>query len=1017
MVFFIVNLAAQTPPITDLAKVFSVIKSVEGIVEVSEAGTVEWKPAKVNQLLKIGDRLRTGKDGRASVLLTDRSVLRVDERTILQISAPKRKTKKALLDLMSGSVYFFSREKPEDVDFSTPVASGAIRGTEFHLAVAENGDTVLALLDGEVEMGNEAGQVTLRSGEKAEVARGQKPVKTAIIDALNIIQWCLYYPAVLDVDELGLSAAEQEARRDSIAAYRRGELLSALALCPTNATPGSDATCVYSAALRLAAGRVQQAETLLAGLSTPSPLADALRQMVAAVQFKTWTRQAPPKLASEWMAESYYLQSRHQLAEALKAANAAVEKSPSFGFGWVRVAELEFSFGRLAKALTALEKGLQLSPRNPQGLALKGFVLSAQNRPGEAITYFEQAMAVDGALGNAWLGRGLCRIRQGQAEAGREDLQVAATLEPQRALLRSYLGKAFSHIGEPDLADKELRLAKQLDPQDPTSWLYSALLNQQRNRLNEAIRDLEKSQELNDNRRLFRSRLLLDQDRAVRSVNLASIYRDAGLFEVGVREAARAVNYDYANFSTHLFLADSYDALLREQTRSNLRYETVTYSELLLAHLLAPVGAGNLSLNTALRDYVHLFEADRLGLASQTEYYSSGDWFQWGSQYGTFGKSSYALDSYYRSEHGQRPNNDLERLNLSAQFKQQLTPQDSVYLQAFYHKTESGDVFQYYDQSLPTRNGRILRVKDEWEPNLFLGYHREWQPGVHTLFLAGRLEDDLSWTDNNAPIPFIRPAIVGFTPPAGQLPFNVNYGRSLEAYSAELQQIWQTPAQAVIVGGRYQIGWADTTVGLLQPQAFGLPPLVTINQNIESDLERFSVYGYHQWQIIEPLRLTTGLSYDRLDYPRNIDTAPITSRQDDTDLVSPKVGLMFAPLKNTALRALYTRSLGGVFFDQSVRLEPSQIAGFNQAYRSLIPESVVGLVPATEFNTYSVGLDQRFKTGTYLGIEAELLESDGQRTRGALTNSAGGLRFAKEVSKNNCRISMACAILKAWPSI
>jgi hypothetical protein len=24
---------------------------------------------------------------------------------------------------------------------------------------------------------------------------------------------------------------------------------------------------------------------------------------------------------------------------------------------------------------------------------------------------------------------------------------------------------------------------------------------------------------------------------------------------------------------------------------------------------------------------------------------------------------------------------------------------------------------------------------------------------------------------------------------------------------------------------------------------------------------------------------------------------------------------------------------------------------------------------------------------------------------------------AKEVSKNNCRISMACAILKAWPSI
>src|SRR5205085_3534898 len=112
------------------------------------------------------------------------------------------------------------------------------------------------------------------------------------------------------------------------------------------------------------------------------------------------------------------------------------------------------------------------------------------------------------------------------------------------------------------------------------SWLYSALLNQERNRINEALHDLERSEELNDNRRVYRSRLLLDQDRAVRGANLANIYRDAGLFDLGAREASRAVSSDYGNYSAHLFLANSYNAQ-RDASLINLRYESAAFSELL----------------------------------------------------------------------------------------------------------------------------------------------------------------------------------------------------------------------------------------------------------------------------------------------------------------------------------------------------------------------------------------------------------------------------------------------------
>src|SRR5205814_7301086 len=140
------------------------------------------------------------------------------------------------------------------------------------------------------------------------------------------------------------------------------------------------------------------------------------------------------------------------------------EQSPNFGFAWARVAELEFSFGRAPQALAALEKALPLSPRNAEAISLKGFLLAAQNRISEALDFFDQAIAVDPALGNAWLGRGLCRIRRGDAERGRQDLQVAATLEPNRSALRSYLGKAFSNAGEENLARKELGLARRIDP-------------------------------------------------------------------------------------------------------------------------------------------------------------------------------------------------------------------------------------------------------------------------------------------------------------------------------------------------------------------------------------------------------------------------------------------------------------------------------------------------------------------------------------------------------------------------
>ncbi len=88
-----------------------------------------------------------------------------------------------------------------------------------------------------------------------------------------------------------------------------------------------------------------------------------------------------------------------------------------FGFAQERLAELEFSFGHTGQALAALKNSLEVAPRNAQAVALNGFLLSAQNRITDAIASFNHAIELDGSLGNAWLGRGLCNIKLGRRTA------------------------------------------------------------------------------------------------------------------------------------------------------------------------------------------------------------------------------------------------------------------------------------------------------------------------------------------------------------------------------------------------------------------------------------------------------------------------------------------------------------------------------------------------------------------------------------------------------------------------
>jgi Tfp pilus assembly protein PilF len=896
----------------------------QGRVEISRAGSNAWDPAYTNQVLHTGDRYRTGERSQLLLRMFDRTHLRVGERSVCLLQLPEEEEDGIVATFIRGIGYFFGRDQPDKVLIRSTTASAAVRGTEFVVQADEDGRLVVTLIDGSVELSNDQGTVNLESGERGEAVPGSPPVRTPVVQAEAEIQWLLYYPAVLDLEELSFDQQQRDELDETLRAYQSGDLIRAMESYPNSRRPTNDSERAYRAMLLLSVGDIDQTrQTLQSATNERAPGILAVRELLSVVVGNDPILVEAPERASEWLARSLRQQQDFDLPAALTSARTAVGINPRFGFAWARVAELEFSSGRAREARIALERTLELTPRNAQALALLGFVRASEDDLPGALAAFDQAIAIDDRLGNAWLGRGLVRIRLGDRAAGLADLQVAAVMEPNRSLLRSYLAKAFGLAGDVELALHELELARNLDPNDPTPRLYEGLLRRQRNEINTSLRDLEESVRLNENRRVYRSRLLLDQDLAVRSAHLAGVYLDLEMRDLSLREAARAVDHDYANFSAHQFLAQSYNAL-RDPRQINLRYETPAFTEYLLSNLLAPPGAGSLSQNISQNEYARLFDRDGLGFSSDTQYLGSGDWRQNASQFGNFGDFGYALDVFYQTENGQRANADLDQIAVSFAAKYAVAPKDQLLVTATWYEYESGDVAPRYD---PADALTGLRVNEVQEPLLTAGWRHEWSPGQITLAAFSYADQTIGVTNAAQPTLLIGRNPAGQVTLINQTPTPLaplDYEGRFRLYSGEAQHLWESARHTLIVGGRVQTGTFDTAsrLGLSTPTILNaanrtnpVPGTFSTPATAQSDvssMNRFTGYVYEKWKVLDSLQLIGGIAYDYLEYPVNHRNAPLWAGETSTDQWSPKAGFNFEPFTGTVLRGAYSRFLGGV---------------------------------------------------------------------------------------------------------
>ena len=514
-------------------------------------------------------------------------------------------------------------------------------------------------------------------------------------------------------------------------------------------------------------------------------------------------------------------------------------------------------------------------------------------------------------------------------------MEVAASLDPNNSMIRSYLGKAYFEEKRDDLTEREYKNAKELDSKDPTPFFYDALQKQLTNRPVEALEDMEKAIELNGNRAVYRGQLQLDSDVAARSSALGRIYQNLGFQYQALVEGWSSVNTDPTSFAAHRFLADSYSVIPNQKI--------ARVSELLVSQLLQPVNItpiqpsqaeSNLGLigsqgaaapsfnefNTLMvnRDRLTLLTSGLVGGFNTT----AGE----AIAAGIYNKASFSAGYSYFNTDGWtangRSNADQQDMIGNAFVQYELTPKTSVQAEYRHRNINFGDTQLRFFKDDFSQGLRQQRVTDTGR----VGLHHAVAPGSD--FIANVTYQNANNSNLETSSPVV-PQLVG----------------KQYAWQGEAAYVFRSEYINFFAGGgKVKIGGTDN----LSLVGFA-PPILLSYFNREAEHTNGYVYSYIK--PYQPMILTVGFSVDSF---QPADAAAKSSSQ-----VNPKFGLLWNPIPSTTIRAAAFRTLKRTLLtDQTI--EPTQVAGFNQFFDD---------ANTTSAWTYGGGLNQKLPHEVYAGGE------------------------------------------------
>lgn len=391
---------------------------LQGKVEYRSGVAASWQAARQNQALTPGQGIRTGKGARAALLLSDRTQVRLNENTVIdivEVGAAPRSAGQTRFRQMAGQAWVQSKTPPQALVWQTPTAIAGIRGTDWEMAVAEDGRSTLSVFSGQIEFANEHGRVEVAADEQAIAEQGKAPVKMVVRNLRERIQWVTAYRMepwrLVTLDGDGLPGLRQRLAGTSDPVVR-GRILADLgrwqeAEQAFAGAPGNPDAAIGLAWCRLRQGDIEAATGLLAR-------ADGARES------QSWQ-----------LAEAARLIQASELDAALARLDALAARADlDQPTPWRMQADIATYAGRSDQALAALDAGLRRFPDDARLLAQKARVLLFADRAGEAMAAADAAIAAELASHDGWLARADIARREGDAGAAMAAYDLAIALKP-----------------------------------------------------------------------------------------------------------------------------------------------------------------------------------------------------------------------------------------------------------------------------------------------------------------------------------------------------------------------------------------------------------------------------------------------------------------------------------------------------------------------------------------------------------------------------------------------------------
>src|SRR5919198_3527073 len=138
-----------------------------------------------------GDVLQTEAGSQALITVQEGIEVALNENTFLKLLYRWEKVNgiTQILRLKQGELWVKTGPGPKQLEVETPVATAAVRETEFNIKVQDDGQTTLTVIQGTVEFGTAFGTCPIRTSTISYGVRGKRCTKPEAVDVKPALAW------------------------------------------------------------------------------------------------------------------------------------------------------------------------------------------------------------------------------------------------------------------------------------------------------------------------------------------------------------------------------------------------------------------------------------------------------------------------------------------------------------------------------------------------------------------------------------------------------------------------------------------------------------------------------------------------------------------------------------------------------------------------------------------------------------------------------------------------------------